>query len=98
MDIVYTRDVWMHRIDIARATGRQPVLTAGHDGRIIADMVADWAGTHDAPFSLHLTGPAGATYTRGGNGPHLDIAATDWAWTVSGRAPGTGLLAHPLPL
>jgi hypothetical protein len=36
----------MHRIDICRATGRQPVLTAGHDGRLIADMVADLAGVH----------------------------------------------------
>ena len=57
MDIVYTRDVWMHRVDICRATGRQPVLTAEHDGRLIADMVADWAHTNRHMFSLHLTGP-----------------------------------------
>lgn len=98
MDIVYTRDVWMHRIDICRATGREPTLTASHDGRLIADMVADWASTHRHPFALHLTGPAGGTYTRGNDGTHLDIEATDWAWTVSGRAPGSGLLANPLPL
>jgi uncharacterized protein (TIGR03083 family) len=98
MDIVYTRDAWMHRIDICRATGRQPVLTTGHDGRLIADMVADWASTHHDPFSLRLTGPAGGTYASGSDGPALDIDATDWAWTVSGRARGTGLLANPLPL
>ena len=98
MDIVYTRDVWMHRIDICRATGRQPVLTAGHDGRLLADMIADWAATHHNPFSLRLTGPAGGTYARGSDGPHLEIDAIDWAWTVSGRAPGEGLLANPLPL
>jgi uncharacterized protein (TIGR03083 family) len=98
MDIVYTRDAWMHRIDICRATGRQPVLTAGHDGRLIADMVADWASTHHDPFSLRLTGPAGGTYTSGSDGPGLDTDATDWAWTVSGRTRGTGLLANPLPL
>ena len=78
MDIVYTRDVWMHRIDICRATGRQPVLTAGHDGRLIADMVADWAATHHHPFSLRLTGPAGGSYTR---------AATARAWIPT---PSTG--------
>lgn len=98
MDIVYTRDVWMHRIDICRATGRQPVLTAAHDGRIIADMVADWASTHHEPFTVHLTGPAGGSYTRGSSGDALDIDATDWAWTISGRGRGSALLAHPLPL
>jgi uncharacterized protein (TIGR03083 family) len=98
MDIVYTRDVWMHRVDICRATGRQPVLTAGHDGRLVEDMVADWANTHRYPFSMRLTGPAGGTYASGNNGAHLDIDAADWAWTVSGRARGAGLLANPLPL
>ena len=98
MDIVYTRDVWMHRIDICRATSRPPVLTAEHDGRLIADMVADWAITHRNAFSLGLTGPAGGSYTSGTNGPHLDIDAVDWAWTISGRSAGSGLLASPLPL
>ncbi len=98
MDIVYTRDVWMHRIDIARATGRQPILAAEHDDRLIADMVADWASTNHHAFSLHLSGPAGGTYTSGNDGPHHDIDATGWAWTISGRAPGSGLLANPLPL
>jgi hypothetical protein len=97
MDIVCTRDVWMHRIDIARATGRQPILTAGHDDRLIADMVADWASTNHHAFSLHLSGPAGGTYTSGNDGPHLDIDATEWAWTISGHAPGSGLVANPLP-
>jgi uncharacterized protein (TIGR03083 family) len=98
MDIVYTRDVWMHRIDICRATRRQPVLTGGHDGRLIADMVADWAATHHQAFTLHLAGPAGGSYATASGGPTLEIDAIDWAWTVSGRAPGTGLLANPLPL
>jgi hypothetical protein len=98
MDIVYTRDVWMHRIDIARATGHQLELTAEHDGRLIADMVVDWADTNHHAFSLHLTGPAGGTYSNGNSGPQLDIDATEWVWTISGRALGTGLLAKPLPL
>jgi hypothetical protein len=98
MDIVYTRDVWIHRIDICRATSRQPVLTAGHDRRMIADMAADWAATHHHPFALHLTGAAGGSYATGSDGPTVDIDAIDWAWTVSGRAPGAGLLANPLPL
>jgi hypothetical protein len=95
MNIVYTRDVRMHRVDICRATGRQLVLTAGHHGRLIADMVADWASTHHHPCALRLTGPAGGTYASGDNGPHLEIDATHWAWIISGRARGTGLLATP---
>lgn len=98
MDIVYTRDVWMHRIDVSRATGRLPELTADQDGRIIADMVADWANTHHHPFSLDLTGQAGGTYSNGSDGAHVTIDAVDWAWTISGRAAGTGLLADRLPL
>ena len=98
IDIVYTRDVWMHRIDISRATGRLPVLTAAHDGRLIADMVADWTSTHQQTFALHLTGPAGGNYSRGSRGANIDIDAADWVWTISGRAAGSGLLAHPLPL
>ncbi len=116
MDIVYTRDVWMHRVDICRATGHHLELTPAHDGRMVADMVADWAHTHRHAFSLELTGPAGGTYVNGQedvgsrNGasdnrehsgqalPHLTIDAVEWAWTVSGRAEGTGLLEHSLPL
>jgi hypothetical protein len=60
-------------------------------------MVADWASTNHHAFSLHLSGPAGGTYTSGNDGPHLDIDASEWAWTISGRAPGSGLLANPLP-
>jgi uncharacterized protein (TIGR03083 family) len=32
VDLVITRDVWMHRVDISRATGADLVLTAEHDG------------------------------------------------------------------
>ena len=36
-DVILTRDPWMHRLDLARATGQHPVLTADHDGVIVAD-------------------------------------------------------------
>jgi hypothetical protein len=45
-DVILTRDPWMHRMDIAHATGREPVLTADHDGRIVADVAAEWARRH----------------------------------------------------
>jgi hypothetical protein len=56
------------------------------------------AHTHHHRFALHLTGPAGGSYVPGGDGPTVDIDAIDWAWTVSSRAPGAGLLANSLPL
>jgi hypothetical protein len=52
LDTILTRDPWMHRVDIARATGRDMVLTADHDGRIVADVVAEWARRHGQPFTL----------------------------------------------
>jgi len=96
VDIIYTRDVWMHRVDTARATGRELVLTADHDGRLIADVVAEWARRHGQPFTLVLDGAAGGTFTGAGGGEpggalHLD--AVEFARTVAGRAHGSGLLA-----
>jgi uncharacterized protein (TIGR03083 family) len=93
VDVIYTRDEWMHRIDIARATGRAPVLTPGHDGRIVADVVRDWAQAHDQPVTLELTGPAGGRYQQhGGGDTSLTLDAVELCLAVSGREPGEGLL------
>jgi hypothetical protein len=98
VDRVISRDVWMHRIDICRAVGAEPVLTAEHDGRLIADMVADWATTHPDPFALKLGGPAGGRYRRGDPTTTTEIDAVECIHVLSGRASGEGVLAHPLPL
>lgn len=97
-DIAFTRQTWMHRIDIAWASGRQPVLTPGHDGRLVADMVGEWSSIPGHPFTLRLTGPAGGSFVNGDGGEELDIDAVDWIWTVSGRATAEGLLAKGLAL
>lgn len=96
-DIILTRDTWMHRMDIARATGREPVLTPEHDGRLIADVVAEWARRHGQPFTLHVEGPAGGTYASGSGGEDITIDGVELCRTLSGRASGTGLLAHQVP-
>jgi hypothetical protein len=49
-DVILTRDAWMHRLDLARATDRAPVLTADHDGVIVSDIVAEWARRHGRPY------------------------------------------------
>jgi uncharacterized protein (TIGR03083 family) len=96
-DTLCTRDPWTHRLDICRATGRAMVLTADHDGRLIADVVVDWARRHGEPFDLTLTGPAGGSWHSGCGGPQLELDALDFCWTLSGRAKGEGLLATPVP-
>jgi uncharacterized protein (TIGR03083 family) len=96
VDVIYTRDEWMHRIDIARATGRLIELTPDHDGRIVADLVRDWATAHGAAVTLELTGPAGGVYRQGAGGPTLTVDAVDFALATSGRVPAEGLLAVPV--
>jgi hypothetical protein len=97
-DVCYTRDVWMHRVDIARATGKEMALMPEHDGRLVADMVREWSTLHDDPFDLELTGPAGGRFSRGTRGEHVEIDAVEFVRTVSMRAPGTGLLANSMPV
>ena len=103
LDTILTRDPWMHRIDIARATGCDLELTAEHDGRIVADVVADLARRYDKPFTLTLTGPAGGEFIAGdGSGDHVTIDAIELCRVLSGRppvsaTPRTGLLATEVP-
>ncbi|MBW3605305.1 MAG: maleylpyruvate isomerase family mycothiol-dependent enzyme [Actinobacteria bacterium] len=92
LDVVLTRDVWLHRIDIARAIGEQPDVDTDADRRIVADIVAEWAARHSQPVQLQLTGPAGATYVQGTGGPTLTLDAVEFCRILSGRADGDGLL------
>jgi uncharacterized protein (TIGR03083 family) len=96
-DVILTRDTWMHRVDVATATGRPLELTAEHDGRIVADVVAEWARRHATPFHLRLTGPAGGDFTGGTGGAELTLDAVEFCRILAGRAPGTGLLAQQVP-
>jgi uncharacterized protein (TIGR03083 family) len=97
-DIGFTRDVWMHRVDIARAVGRPMTLTPEHDGRIVADIVAEWAGLHGEPATLHLQGAAGGSYEGQGGADPISLEAVEFCRVLSGRAPGEGVLRHALPL
>jgi hypothetical protein len=97
LDVILTRDPWMHRVDIARATGREIELTLEHDGPIIADVVAEWARRHGKPFTLTLTGPVSGEYVSGERGEHITGDAVEFCRTLSGRAPGVGLLSQEVP-
>ena len=93
-DVVLTRDVWMHRIDTARATGLTFVVTPDHDGAIVADLVAEWAERHGRAYVLRLTGPAGGEWSAGDGGDELELDAVEFGRLVSGRGSGEGLLAR----
>jgi uncharacterized protein (TIGR03083 family) len=97
IDVILTRDPWMHRADIARATGAPHVLTADHDGVIVADVVAEWAARHGQPYTLHLTGPAGGSWASGDGGPLIETDAVDFCRVLSGRGHAGGLLATQVP-
>jgi uncharacterized protein (TIGR03083 family) len=97
-DIGFTRDVWAHRIDIAHAIAVEPAHDAAHDGRILADIIAEWAATHGEPFTLHLEGPAGGTFVQGSGGEEVHISVVDFVRTLAERTTGRGVLQHALPL
>jgi uncharacterized protein (TIGR03083 family) len=100
IDTIYLRDLWMHRVDVAHALGRPLELTADHDGRIVADVVAEWTRRHGKPFVLDLTGPAGGTYSYQpdhSDAEHLSLDAVEFCRTLTGRAPQAGLLATIVP-
>ncbi len=96
VDVIYTRDQWLHRIDIAAAAERQPLLTEDHDRRIVADVVREWAELHGEPFRLELGGPAGGTYEAGEDGPSIEMDAIEFCLVLSGRSDKEIPLARPV--
>ena len=98
LDVGFTRDVWAHRVDIHAVIDRPMRLTADHDGRLVADIVAEWAALHGQPFELVLDGPAGGKFSQGTGGERVEIDAIEFIRVLAGRRPGTGVLNHPLPL
>lgn len=63
-DHIFTRDVLMHRIDIARAVGRELNVGAA-ERRIIEDCLREWAESSGADATLELTGAAAGCYVAG---------------------------------
>jgi uncharacterized protein (TIGR03083 family) len=97
LDVILTRDTWMHRVDTCRAIGRPVVLTTEHDGVFIDDVVKEWAARHDSPYTLVLDGPAGGRWSHGTGGPEYQLDAVEFCRILSGRAIGDGLLKTEVP-
>lgn len=85
--------MWARR---GRPVGNWPFSSA-HDGRIVADVVKEWARRHGRPFTLVLTGPAGGEYTQGDGDEHIELDAIEFCRALSGRGTGTGLLIQTVP-
>jgi hypothetical protein len=90
----------MHRVDLSRAIDRNIQATTDHDGRIVADIIAEWATTHNDPFCLKLTGPAGGTYVRDAfdDIAGIEMDAIECCRILSGRGEPVDVLHHPLLL
>ncbi|MGM0617419.1 MAG: maleylpyruvate isomerase family mycothiol-dependent enzyme [Actinomycetota bacterium] len=86
MDVSYTRDVWLHTVDIARATSVPYEPDPDVDGRIVEDVVAEWARRHGQPVGLVLEGPAGGRFRQGVGGVDLRLDAIEFCRILSGRA------------
>jgi uncharacterized protein (TIGR03083 family) len=100
VDVILTRDPWMHRMDIAEITGRAPTLTSDHDGVLVDDVVREWAGRHGQPCTLTLTGIAGGSWTFGNGssvGPELEYEAVEFCRLIGGRREPEGLLQTIVP-
>lgn len=86
-DVLSTRDTWMHRLEIARATGR-PFVTGDHDRGIVTQVVRDLAQTWTGPaITLALTGPTGGSWQTGTAESVAVVRADalDYLWHLSGR-------------
>jgi uncharacterized protein (TIGR03083 family) len=92
MWVTHSRDTWMHRLDICRATGHTFEQTAEHDGRIAALVMKDVAAALSRNFggpalTFELTGIAGGTWKIGQGQPAATIRmdVLDFNIFASGR-------------
>ena len=94
-DIGFTRDVWMHRVDLSRAISRTFHATATHDGRIVADIIAQWATTTKTPSpSTSLDPPAKCLVETL---PPRATASTSTPSTAATLSPAANTSRHPPP-
>jgi hypothetical protein len=87
LDVILNRDLWMHRVDLARATGR-PLVIGDHDRHIVAQVIRDLARAWSAaPVALQLAGRAGGWWLLGAGDPVAVVRADTVAYmrALSGR-------------
>ena len=83
---IFTRDHFMHRIDITRATGEELIL-GSEDAWLVADVVRHWVRAAKPDARLELTGPAGGTFVCGTGGRSIIRGdAIEFCRLMAGRA------------
>ena len=95
VDVIYTRDIWMHRVDIARATGRS-LATTKSSREVVAQVVRDLATAWSGPaFTLELTGHGAGGWQVGDGNPVAMVAAdsVEACRLLSGRPALPGVFA-----
>lgn len=77
LNVVFPRDMWIHRLDIADATGRPFEITPGHDDTLLEGVLVDMERNvrkllPGRSVVLIIDGPAGGTW-RLGEGEEIDV-------------------------
>jgi uncharacterized protein (TIGR03083 family) len=92
MWVTHSRDTWMHRLDICRATGRAFEQTVEHDGRIAALIMLDVEKAlrrklGEVSLIFELSGIAGGTWIIGTDQPAavIQMDVLDFNILASGR-------------
>ncbi len=83
-NVIFTRDTFMHRIDVAVAVGKTVEL-AQEDGWILADVVKDWSQRRKVDGTIEI---AGVGVFRAATGSRCEISGSgaDLCRVLSGRA------------
>lgn len=87
VDVIYPRDLWMHRVDVARATDR-PLHHTATEADVVALVVRDLAACWDGPTTtLILNGHGAGSWTLGSGTPEaaVETDAVEICRHLSGR-------------
>jgi uncharacterized protein (TIGR03083 family) len=86
-DVIYLRDLWMHRDDICQATGK-PFAPGGHDSAVVEQVLRDLDGQWSGPaVFVELTGAVRGVWRLGAGEPvaTVRIDAVEYMRTLAGR-------------
>jgi uncharacterized protein (TIGR03083 family) len=83
---IFLRDMVVHTIDISEAAGIEPALGPAA-GRVVRDMIKDWARRYDVAARFDLSGPLGGAFVYGtGHRGTIVGSGVDLIKVFAGRA------------
>lgn len=86
-DVLYTRDMWTHRMDISLATGRE-LEYRGHETEIVEQMILDLGRSWESrPCVIELEGYVRGAWSLGDGDPvsMATVDCVDYMRALSGR-------------